>query len=110
MTPRPKKRFSQNFLIDKNIVKDTWEAFSKFLSKGAPAHVPKQKLDLKSALNIIHAAKGVAVLAHPISLFYSTYQQYENAMDEMIEMGKKIKVMMVTIFSFLLLFSPILER
>jgi len=74
-------------LLDKNVVKDLWEAFSRYLSKGNPAYVPKQKLDLKSALDLIHSANGVAVLAHPISLFYTTYQQYENVLDEMINMG-----------------------
>jgi len=74
-------------LVDKKVVTDIWQAFSGYLSKGRPAYVPKQKLDLQTAIGLIHAAGGIAVLAHPVSLFYTTYQQYENHLQEMVNMG-----------------------
>jgi predicted metal-dependent phosphoesterase TrpH len=41
------------------------EAFERFLKKNRPAWVPKFKLSGPEALDLIHQAGGVAVLAHP---------------------------------------------
>jgi len=40
-------------------------AFDRFLKKGRPAWVPKSRMDISKAVEIIHRAGGVAVLAHP---------------------------------------------
>ena len=49
-------------LIDHGYVRDTEEAFLKFL---VPCNVPKRMFPMDEAINLIHAAGGVAVLAHP---------------------------------------------
>jgi 3',5'-nucleoside bisphosphate phosphatase len=41
------------------------EAFERFLKKGRPAWVPKYKISALDAMNLIHQAGGLAVLAHP---------------------------------------------
>ena len=41
------------------------EAFERFLKKNRPAWVPKFKMSGAEALDLIHQAGGVAVLAHP---------------------------------------------
>ncbi len=41
------------------------EAFERFLKKNRPAWVPKFKMGGKEAIDLIHQAGGVAVLAHP---------------------------------------------
>jgi len=41
------------------------EAFERFLKKNRPAWVPKFKMSAASAIELIHQAGGVAVLAHP---------------------------------------------
>lgn len=41
------------------------EAFERFLKKHRPAWVPKLKLSAPDAIQLIHAAGGLAVLAHP---------------------------------------------
>ena len=41
------------------------EAFNRFLKKGKPAWVPKFKISAPDAIALIHAAGGVAVMAHP---------------------------------------------
>ena len=61
-------------LRQKGIVKQEAEAFRYFLGRGGPAYVPKEKMDLNSAIEVIHKAKGLAMLAHPISLGYKTYE------------------------------------
>jgi predicted metal-dependent phosphoesterase TrpH len=62
-------------LVEKGMVKDVPEAFSKFLSKGRPAYVPKKKLSAESAIHLIHCAGGLAIAAHPFSLGFSTYPE-----------------------------------
>ncbi len=41
------------------------EAFERFLKKGRPAWVPKSKMSALEAIELIHQAGGLAVMAHP---------------------------------------------
>jgi predicted metal-dependent phosphoesterase TrpH len=41
------------------------EAFERFLKKNRPAWVPKFKMSASEAIDLIHHAGGVAVMAHP---------------------------------------------
>ena len=41
------------------------EAFERFLKKGKPAWAPKFKMSAEEAIELIHHAGGLAVLAHP---------------------------------------------
>jgi predicted metal-dependent phosphoesterase TrpH len=41
------------------------EAFERYLKKDRPGWVPKSKMSVAKALRLIHAAGGVAVIAHP---------------------------------------------
>jgi predicted metal-dependent phosphoesterase TrpH len=49
----------------KGYVRDTDEAFARFLAKGGPADIPKRRLEPGECIRLIRAAGGVAVLAHP---------------------------------------------
>jgi len=53
-------------LIRKGWVADLREAFGKYLGDGAPAYVKKSRLSGREAIELIHQAGGVAVLAHPM--------------------------------------------
>lgn len=55
-------------LVEKGYVRTPDEAFEKYLRKGAPAYVPKALLEPKEAIEKILQAKGIPVLAHPITL------------------------------------------
>src|SRR5690606_1357125 len=55
-------------LIDKGSVRDFDEAFSRYLAKGRPAYVEKEKMSPREAIQTILAHKGVPVLAHPFTL------------------------------------------
>ena len=55
-------------LVKKGVVKSFEEAFDKYLKKGAPAYVPKALLSPEEAISLVLKAKGVPVLAHPITL------------------------------------------
>jgi predicted metal-dependent phosphoesterase TrpH len=41
------------------------EAFERFLKKGRPAWVPKYKISALDAMELLHQAGGLAVMAHP---------------------------------------------
>jgi len=46
-------------------VKNLDEAFERFLKKGRPAWVPKSKISALEAIELVHQAGGLAVMAHP---------------------------------------------
>lgn len=54
-----------SLLIKKGYVKDKQEAFDKYLAKGASCYVTRFVASPKESIAMIHAAGGVAILAHP---------------------------------------------
>lgn len=56
-------------LLNNGHVKSTQDAFDRFLKKGAPAYVDKDRLSPKESIDIIHNAGGMVFLAHPATLF-----------------------------------------
>ena len=52
-------------LIAGGFVKDAREAFDRYLAAGRPAYVEKERLDIAQGIALIHAAGGIAVIAHP---------------------------------------------
>ncbi len=56
-------------LVQRKIVKNTEQAFNRYLAKGRPLYAPKRNLDFQEAAALIKNAGGVAVLAHPMSLY-----------------------------------------
>lgn len=55
-------------LIRKGLAGSPQEVWEKYLMDGAAAHVPKDKIGLQEGIDLIHAAGGVAVMAHPMSV------------------------------------------
>ncbi|MCC8169217.1 MAG: PHP domain-containing protein [Oscillospiraceae bacterium] len=53
-------------LVSKGYTRDNQEAFDKYLIKGKPAYVPRITYSPKESIEIIKAAGGIAVLAHPV--------------------------------------------
>jgi predicted metal-dependent phosphoesterase TrpH len=58
-------------LIEKKIVKSFDLAFKYYLRRGACAYVSRYVFTIEEAINLIHAAGGIAVLAHPAQITYS---------------------------------------
>lgn len=52
-------------MMNKGYVSSVKEAFEKYLSSGKPAYFGNQKLEAKTSIEAVHAAGGVAFLAHP---------------------------------------------
>jgi predicted metal-dependent phosphoesterase TrpH len=55
-------------LVRRGIVKNQEQAFSRYLGKGRPLYIAKEKLEFTQALGLIREAGGIPVLAHPLSL------------------------------------------
>jgi 3',5'-nucleoside bisphosphate phosphatase len=56
--------------IARALVNDGWatdlrDAFDRYLGNGRAAFVPKERLSIADAIAMIHAAGGLAILAHP---------------------------------------------
>ncbi|MDR3161993.1 MAG: PHP domain-containing protein [Spirochaetaceae bacterium] len=58
-------------LVRRGLVKNQEQAFSRFLGKGKPFYVPKAALEFSTAAALIKESGGLAVLAHPMSLYLS---------------------------------------
>jgi predicted metal-dependent phosphoesterase TrpH len=54
-------------MIVQGYVKSRGEAFDGYLAVGGPAFVPRRHAELARAIDLIHQAGGVAVIAHPWS-------------------------------------------
>lgn len=52
-------------LVEVGAAKEVQEAFDRYLNPGRPAYVPKVRIAAKRAIELIHQAGGVAILAHP---------------------------------------------
>lgn len=56
--------------VARALVADGWavdvrDAFDRYLGAGRPAYVAKDQLGMRDAIAMVHAAGGIAVLAHP---------------------------------------------
>ncbi len=60
-----------DLLVAARCARNRQDAFDRYLGKGRPFYIKKSCLPLEEALSVIRAAGGVAVVAHPYSLFVS---------------------------------------
>ena len=74
-------------LVGKGYVESIPEAFNKYLAKGAAAYVEKMRLSPRDAINLIHDAGGVAVLAHPYQLGLPSLSEEEDLITELVAFG-----------------------
>jgi predicted metal-dependent phosphoesterase TrpH len=68
-------------LIQRKVCASLDEAFERFLKKNRPGWVPKEKITAHEALELIHRAGGLAVVAHP------GLARTEEALPALIEAG-----------------------
>lgn len=64
-----------DYLVSIGQVKDRQSAFEKYLTPGKPFFEPYPGLPLEQAVAAIHAAGGLASVAHPLSLYVSWNRQ-----------------------------------
>jgi hypothetical protein len=68
-------------MVNAGIVKNREDAFDKYLKKGAPGYVPRERLSIYEAVSLIRNAGGMPVLAHPgfIQSFTEIFNQLLDA-------------------------------
>jgi len=74
-------------LVKKGIVKDIREAFDVYLAKGKPGYVPRETIEPKEAIKLIHSAKGTAVLPHPLIVASGDLQKLNYYLELLLEWG-----------------------
>ena len=68
-------------MLDRGYIETMQEAFDKYIGYGKPAYVGKYPLTPAEALEIIHRAGGVSVLAHPV------FARADDMLPELVEQG-----------------------
>jgi len=71
----------------KRYVRSTAEAFDKYLARGCPAYVERERLTAEQAVAAIHAAGGLAVAAHPAQWLCDNFAQLERILRDLIDVG-----------------------
>lgn len=73
-------------MVKKGYVRDTSEAFEKYIKRGNPYYVKRLTYSPKESIDMIHAAGGIAILAHPI-LIATDYDKLFPIVKEMKDCG-----------------------
>ena len=73
-------------LVTIGAVGDRNEAFDRYLGQGKPCFVPRSKVDPAEAIDRIHQAGGIAILAHPV-LYHLGKAQMNKLLDHMCSAG-----------------------
>jgi len=63
------------------------EIFKKYLVKGKPGYVKKERIKLEEAVSLIKEAGGISIVAHPVSLNCKNISDFENTIKGFIDKG-----------------------
>ena len=74
-------------LVKKEVVKSMDEAFNQYLGTDGSAYVDKFRIECHKAIDLILAAGGIPVLAHPGLLNCKTSDQFDELLTGLKEMG-----------------------
>ncbi len=61
-------------LVSRGYAKDFRQVFKRYMVQGKPGYAPAEWMDMQTAVDIIHRAGGVAVMAHPARYSLSSGQ------------------------------------
>ena len=74
-------------MVKKGFVASINEAFDKYLGTAKAAYVDKDRIECEQAINIIRAAGGIPVLAHPALLNIENDQKLDALLQNLIKIG-----------------------
>ena len=74
-------------MVKRGFVASINEAFDKYLGNAGPAYVDKDRIECEQAINIIRAAGGVPVLAHPALLNIDNDQNLDALLQNLVKIG-----------------------
>lgn len=69
-----------DYLLQNGFVRSRNEAFDRYIGSNGPCYVPRQKVPPAKAIELIRAAKGVPILAHPV-----LYRLGTRSMDKLMQ-------------------------
>ncbi|MDF2588922.1 MAG: hypothetical protein K0S41_2763 [Anaerocolumna sp.] len=74
------------YMVEHGYVKTMQDAFIKYLNDDSPYYVPREYLKPEEAIELIHTAGGLAILAHPL-LYKYTLTQVDELVSFLTEFG-----------------------
>jgi 3',5'-nucleoside bisphosphate phosphatase len=74
-------------MLKKGFVQSMGEAFDKYLSKGKPAYVNRDRLSAEEIIMVLQRSGGLAVLAHPFELKLENMDELDKLVGELITKG-----------------------
>ncbi|MCX8123462.1 MAG: PHP domain-containing protein [Spirochaetes bacterium] len=74
-------------LVKKGYAATVSDVFTQYMVKGKPGYVKKEKINFHRALQLIKMSGGVAIVAHPVSLGFGSWDECENILKEFIDAG-----------------------
>jgi predicted metal-dependent phosphoesterase TrpH len=74
-------------MVDKGYVSSVTEAFQRFLKNGAPAYFDRMRLAVDQAIGLIHQAGGIAIIAHPTTLGFPTFDELSESILQLKDRG-----------------------
>lgn len=74
-------------MVRHGYARDINEVFQKYLVKGKPGYVSKERTPLSEAVSLIKEAGGMAVIAHPVSLNFKDFGVFESLLRGFIDHG-----------------------
>jgi predicted metal-dependent phosphoesterase TrpH len=86
---QPGRPHIAKLMVKKGVVNSIDEAFDRYLGKGKSAYVDKFRIESAQAIELINAAGGIPVLAHPCLLELESVEQLDELLQEMMSMGLK---------------------
>lgn len=63
------------------------DVFKRFLVKGKPGYIKKEKISFSEAMELINGAGGQSIVAHPISLGYKNYEEFDSILKGFVDQG-----------------------
>jgi predicted metal-dependent phosphoesterase TrpH len=76
-----------NVLVEKGYVSTRKQAFDRYLGTGRSAYVDKERLTDQQAIDVVHAAGGLVVLAHPVQLRAESFQALRRLISNLKTLG-----------------------
>lgn len=64
-------------LVKNGYASNISEVFKKYLVRGKPGYIKKEKITLEDAVELIRCAGGISVVAHPVSLNCRSMEEFD---------------------------------
>jgi len=74
-------------LLESHCVASLKQAFDVYLGMGGAAYFDKERLTPRQAIDCIHEAGGLVVLAHPVQLRAENHAHLQNSIESLIDLG-----------------------